>query len=138
MLKKVAKRDQLGSPVIHYEPKGGLANLSTSYNYTLPVSINKDEETFAEIDSYSHINLISEDYFHFLSKNTRIEYLQEPPTSFSGMGSKLKSSYPPIMLNVQVGSVVLKARFVVTDLLKSAKILLNFVFSLECQQKKCQ
>jgi hypothetical protein len=69
MLKKAAKRDQLGSPVIHYEPKDGLANLSTSYNYTLPVSINKDEETFAEIDSDSHINLISEDYFHFLSKN---------------------------------------------------------------------
>ena len=97
----------------------------------MPVFVNKDEETFAEIDSDSHINLISEDYFNFLSKNTKIEYLQEPPTSFSGMGSNLKSSYPPIMLNVQVGSVVLKARFVVTDLLKSSKILLGTDFLIK-------
>jgi hypothetical protein len=30
MLKKVEKRDQPGSPVIHYEPKDGLADLSTN------------------------------------------------------------------------------------------------------------
>ena len=37
----------------------------------------------------------------------------------------------PIMLNVQVGSVVLKARFVVTDLLKSSKILLGTDFLIK-------
>ncbi len=41
---------------------------------------------WAEIDSDSHLNLITEDYYFYLANNTKITYINEPPTSFSGMG----------------------------------------------------
>jgi hypothetical protein len=44
------------------------------------------------------------------------------------MGSQLKSEYPPIMLQVQIGNVICQARFIVTNHLKSSKILLGSDF----------
>ena len=44
------------------------------------------------------------------------------------MGSQLKSEYSPIMLQVQIGNVICQARFIVTNHLKSSKILLGSDF----------
>ncbi len=117
-----------GKEVIHFTPDKGKAWESSSYNYKLLVSINEDSEVWAEIDSDSHLNLITEEYYFYLANNTQITYINEPPTSFSGMGSQLKSEYPPIMLQVQIGNVICQARFIVTNHLKSSKILLGSDF----------
>jgi hypothetical protein len=44
------------------------------------------------------------------------------------MGSSLSSDYPPVMLNVQIGRVAMKARFVVTKDLYTSPVLLGSDF----------
>jgi hypothetical protein len=74
---KMSRMDHLyvpGKEVIHFTPDKGKAWESSSYNYKLLVSINEDSEVWAEIDSDSHLNLISEDYYFYLANNTKITY----------------------------------------------------------------
>jgi hypothetical protein len=57
--------------------------------------------------------------------------IDEDPVSFKGMGSEIQSKYPPILLRIQIGRVLLEGRFVVTDLLHSSPLLLGSDFSVK-------
>ncbi len=93
--------------------------------------INTDNEVIAELDSDSHISLVSEEYFDRLTSLGPIEFLKEPPIKFKGMGSHLASKYSPIMLDVQIGRIKLKGRFIITDKLTSSPILLGSDFMIK-------
>jgi len=104
---------------------------AAQFNYKVKVRINDDDYVIAEIDTDSHICLINEEYFLELAKNTEIEFINEPPLEFNGLASTVKSKYSPVMLNVQIGRVIMKNRFVVTDSLKSSPILLGSDFLMD-------
>jgi len=52
-----------------------------TYNFKIRVSINLQKPVYAEIDSDSHLSLISESYFKILKKRSKIMYLDEEPPS---------------------------------------------------------
>ncbi len=83
------------------------AEAATRFNYKVEVKINDDSLVLAEIDTDSHISLISEDYFKKIMKLGDIEYLHEQPPSFHGLGSSVKSKYSPVILNVQIGKTTI-------------------------------
>jgi len=104
---------------------------AAQFNYKVKVRINDDDFVIAEIDTDSHICLITEEYFLELAKNAEIEFINEPPLEFNGLASRVKSKYSPVMLSVQIGRVIMKNRFVVTDSLKSSHILLGSDFLMD-------
>jgi hypothetical protein len=107
------------------------AKTPTNFNYKVRVRVNDDRDVIAEIDTDSHISLISESYYRRLCKFGFVEELDEEPISFCGMGSEIQSKYPPIILKLQIGRVLLESRFVITDLLKSSPILLGSDFCIK-------
>ena len=80
---------------------------------------------FAELDSDSHISILSQAYYERIKKLCKLEFLNEKPIHFKGMGSSLKSNYPPLMLDLQIGKVLLKGRFIISDHLKTSPLLLG-------------
>jgi len=120
-------KDKKSSGVINLESKVS-GDTVTHYNFKVKCQINDLDEVIAEIDSDSHISLISTEYFDRLNDMDEIDYLSEPPPVFNGLGSVVYSRYSPISLNVQIGRVRMKNRFVVTDLLKSSPLLLGTDF----------
>ena len=78
-----------------------------------------------EIDSDSHISLILEEYFDSVLSKHAVTFLNEPPPSFDGMGSHLKSKYPPVSLQFQIGGLTLSSRFAISSELTSSPILLG-------------
>ena len=113
--------------IVRLKPQN--AEKATNFNYKIPVLINGFErKVFAEIDSDSHLNLIQNSFYETIAANGPVKMLDETPTIFSGLGSRLKSKLPPVMLDVQVGDVVISARFVVTDDLTSSPVLLGTDF----------
>jgi hypothetical protein len=130
-MKKLAKSDQkfvTETNIVHYTPDDACTRTVSRYNYRIQVKCNNDSYVMAEIDTDSHLSLISENYFNELSSKGDIEILNEQKVLFSGIGSNLKSNYPPIMLKIQIGRVILEGRFVVTSLLTSSPILLGSDF----------
>ena len=98
---------------------------STRYNFKCLIKLGESPPVMCEIDSDSHISLISEEYFdNVLSKNT-VTFLEEPPPIFDGMGSHLKSKYPPVSLQFQIGGLTLSSRFAVSSELTSSPILIG-------------
>ena len=94
-------------------------------NFKIPIKLEDQDTVLAEIDSDSHLSIIAESYFDkYLSKKT-INFIDESPTRFSGMGSDLTSPYPPMQLNFQVGGVKLSGRFVVSPALTSSPLLIG-------------
>jgi len=129
--KRLAKTDALYDKqegIVRHEPDISHAMESTTYNYKIPLRIENQSEVLCEIDSDSHLNLISEWYFRKLQRNCKLEFLKEKPVEFFGMGSSLTSDYPPVMLKVQVGRVAMKARFIVTKDLFTSPVLLGSDF----------
>ncbi len=68
----------------------------TNFNYKVKIKVEDDSFVIAELDSDSHISLMSESYFNRLSELTKIKYLPEAPVTFSGMGSTVTSPYSPM------------------------------------------
>ncbi len=116
--------------IINLEPSNSNREL-TNYNYKVKIKVENDRYVIAELDSDSHISLISESYFHRLNAMTEIKYLPEEPVTFNGLGSTYTSPYSPIELQVQIGRVRMSGRFVVTSLLTSSPILLGTDFTVQ-------
>ncbi len=102
----------------------------STYNYKVKVRVENDDHVVAEIDSDSHISLISEEYYNHLIRENTVEHLPEQPMTFQGLGSTIVSKYPPIMLYIQIGRIRTRNRFIVTSLLKSSPILLGTDFTV--------
>jgi len=99
-----------------------------TYNFKVRVSINLQKPVFAEIDSDSHLSLISDTYFKILKKRTKINHMDEDPQSFKSLTGYVESEYPPLKLNVQIGNVHMQGRFIVSSHLKSSELLLGSDF----------
>ena len=115
-------------PIIKYEPKRELKQ--THYNFKVSVRVNRMDDTIAELDSDSHISLVSEKYFIMLKNMGNVQGLDEDPVVFEGLGSRIKSKFPPFMMYVQIGRVELQGRFVVTEHLDSSLVLLGTDFCI--------
>jgi hypothetical protein len=129
--KRLAKTDVLYDKqegIVKHEPDVSHAKESTTYNYKIPLRIENQSEVLCEIDSDSHLNLITEWYFRKIQRNSKVEFLKEKPVEFFGMGSTLTSDYPPVMLKVQIGRVAMRARFVITRELFTSPVLLGSDF----------
>lgn len=109
--------------IIRGPPADG--EVQRQYNFKVQVRINDDSFIIAELDSDSHISLITEEYFNHLLSISEVEYLSEEPVTFNGLNSVIKSKYPPVLLRVQIGRIVMTHRFVVTNTLNSSPILLG-------------
>ena len=104
----------------------------TNFNYHGTVKVGNDDNlTQAEIDCDSHFNLIAEDYFKEIQQLGHVKFLDEPCPKYSGLGtdsSSLVSKYPPVLIDVQIGRVLLTVRFVVCSYFygsKGAQVLLG-------------
>ncbi len=82
----------------------------------------------AEVDTDSHLNLISAKYFERIKNEGSITFLNEQPTEYSGLGSSLRSEYPPVILSIQIGHCIIKARFIVSKELKSSPVFIGSDF----------
>ena len=102
----------------------------THYNFKVTVRVNREHETMAELDSDSHISLISEHFFEVLKKAGQVEFLEDDPVAFEGLGSRIQFKYSPIMLTVQIGRVELYGHFIVTSALDSSSLLLGTDFAV--------
>ena len=114
--------------VVKPTPVGDLRQ--TQYNYKVRVRVENDTETIAELDSDSHISLITEEYFHHLQSMGSLEVLPEDPIVFEGLGSRIQTKHPPVVLQIQIGKCLLKGRFIVTEHLSSSPILLGTDFTV--------
>jgi len=109
--RKLAKTDltfRQDTEILKFTPDDEDVTQASKYNFKIKVTINDMEPILAELDSDSHISLISERYYNQLLENGPIEFLNEKPLSFQGMGSSLSSKHPAIMLNVQVGRLMMR------------------------------
>jgi hypothetical protein len=102
----------------------------STYNYKVKVRVENDDHVVAEIDSDSHISLISEEYYEHLVRQNPVEHLPEQPMTFQGLGSTIVSKYPQMMLYIHIGRIRTRNRFIVTSLLKSSPILLGTDFTV--------
>jgi hypothetical protein len=93
-------------------------------NCKVDVALENLNPVQAEIDTDSHISLISEPYYLKHNKNADLKTLDEPIPNYEGMGSFLTSKYKPISVEFQLGSVQLSGRFVISSELTS--FLLNY------------
>jgi hypothetical protein len=114
--------------IIKHEPDHFHAMDGSTYNFKIPVRVETDKEIISEINSDSHLNLIAEWYFKRLQKISHIQFLNEKPTEFCGMGLNLSSDHSSLMLNIQLGRNAMKARFVVSKELQTSPIILGSVF----------
>jgi hypothetical protein len=102
-----------------------------------PVTVHKNfcvlgrlfqkENVLFEIDTDSQLSLIAVDYFinHVKPYLKLKNYLDESNPEYGGLGSELKSKYPPLYIDFQIGGAVLSGRFVVSDELKSSPVLIG-------------
>ncbi len=65
--------------IIDLDPEVGGRD-ATNFNYKVKVKVENDSSVIAELDSDSHISLISESYFNRLSELTEIKYCEGHPS----------------------------------------------------------
>jgi hypothetical protein len=131
MQRKLAKQDALWNKdigLLHITPERDDVEKATHFNYKIKCRINTDSYVVAEIDTDSHLNLISSKYFEKIKNKGGVMFLNEQPTEYSGLGSSLKSEYPPVMLSLQIGHCIIKARFIVSKELSSSPVLIGSDF----------
>jgi hypothetical protein len=102
----------------------------SQFNFKVKMKVEDDDFVIGELDTDSHLSLISEEYFDKIEKDKDVGYLAEPPVEFNGLNSTVTSKYSPILLTVQIGRCVMQNRFVVTDTLKRSPILLGSDFMI--------
>ena len=114
-----------GGEVLNMMTEG--KEIVANINYKFLVKIMDATPVLSELDSDSHLSLISEDYFEkVLMKRLKKEnYLNEKPPTFQGLGSYNISKYPPLKLEIQIGGVRLSGRFVVTNTLTTSYVLIG-------------
>ena len=115
--------------VVHLDHEIG-GREPTNFNYKVKIKVEDDDWIICELDSDSHISLVSETYFNRLKDIAKITYLPGQPITFNGLGSEITSPHPSILLNVQIGRVSMKGTFVVTPLLTSSPVLLGTDFTV--------
>ncbi len=131
MQRKLAKQDALWNKdigLLHITPERDDVEKATHFNFKVKCRINTDNYVVAEIDTDSHLNLISSKYFEKIKNQGGVMFLNEQPTEYSGLGSSLKSEYPPVMLSIQIGHCIIKARFIVSKELSSSPVLIGSDF----------
>jgi hypothetical protein len=97
---KFAKNDLLfnkEADVLKFEPDFEDPTHPAKYNFKIKVKVNNLEPILAELDSDSHISLINLKFLNTLLDNGPLEFLDEDPLNFKGMGSDLSSKHPPVM-----------------------------------------
>ena len=89
------------------EPKVTHYNVGSPHiNIRAPLYIN-NVYTLAEIDTDSHLSLLSEQFYNKLVKTSEISYAKGPPETFKGMGGQLITALqPPLFLKVRIGHTV--------------------------------
>ena len=128
--KNLAKSDTV------FRRRGSIIDLTTqnegkpvNVNFLVKIKIQDLPSTIAELDSDSHLSLISEEYFNKNLKhviNSDNVLYNEPKTVFKGMGGgRLQSPIHPLQLTFQIGGAILSGRFVVTQALRTSDILLG-------------
>jgi hypothetical protein len=107
--------------------------VNKNLNFKIKVSINGLKPVDAEIDSDSHLSLISLEYFLSIRDKCDINFLNEAPTVFNGIGSNVVSDFPPFLAEIQIGRVLTQVKFIVTNHLSTSPCLLgtDFIFSHE-------
>ena len=120
-----------------YKGKGPLIKIenerdveATTYNYRVQVRLRNHDFVWAELDTDSHISLITPDLFNELEKKAKIDFLPLEPICFEGMGSSLVSPHPPFMLDLQMGQCSFRVRFSVCEQLTSSPVLLGSDFTV--------
>ena len=100
---------------------------ATRYNFKTLCRIQGLNVVLAEMDSDSHISLITQEYFENCIQPvlTPQNYLNEEPPTFRGFGAFLTSKYPPLKLDFQIGGVLLSGRFIITSELHSSPVLIG-------------
>jgi hypothetical protein len=133
---KFAKNDLLfkkDSEVFKFEPDFEDPTHPAKYNFKLKVKVNNTEPILAELDSDSHISLISLKFFNSLLDKGPLEFLDENPLEFKGMGSDLSSKHPPVMLDLQIGRIMMRGRFIITEHLSTSPMLIGSDFMVKNQ-----
>ena len=121
-----SENEKLVTPV----PLGDVAS-SSNFNFKVKCRVNEDTPVLCEIDSDSHISLITEQYFRRLQSLGPLEILDEDPIAFEGLGSRIQTKFPPVMLALQIGRCTLRGRFIVTEHLSSSPVLLGTDFCVK-------
>ena len=116
-----------------YQKKHKLTDLRTTKNdnsnkcnYVVEAKIyGLDKVVRMEIDSDSHLSLLSEKFFLKHKHEYEWEFSDEEPPRYHGMGGAIRSKYPPLILELQLGGTLISGRFVITSELKNVEILLG-------------
>jgi len=116
-----------------FDPAKGIINLETiteapaqRINFKIRIKLNDNEPVIAEVDTDSHLSLISEEYFLDVLQKQDIRFIDETEyPSYNGLGSALKSNYPALALTFQIGGIRMSGRFVVASELRSSIVLLG-------------
>jgi hypothetical protein len=95
--------------LLHITPERDDVEKATHYNFKVKCRINTDSHVVAEVDTDSHLNLISAKYFERINNRGSVTFLNEQPTEYSGLGSSLRSEYPPVILSIQIGHCTVAA-----------------------------
>ena len=115
-----------------YQPDRGLLDLRTTeedppqrLNFKVQAKIGFFDPILAEIDSDSHLSIINEKYFRSTLLKGNVKFAPEEPPTFNGLGSKLKSEFPPVLLDLQIGGALLSGRFIVSKEMCSSQMLIG-------------
>jgi hypothetical protein len=132
--KVTVSKDNLLKGDPYYKQRGTILDLrtknekeATHINFKCLVKIENKNVVLAEIDSDSHVSLLTEHYYNqHLKGQCDEKFLKEDKPTFKGMGGTwLISKYPPLALNFQLGSCLLSGRFVITSELNSSVVLIG-------------
>ena len=91
------------------------------------VLINDEIKARAQIDNGAQLSLMSKDCYMRLSETqTPIEHRPFEEITVKGLGGYLKVMQPPVLLQLQIGNMVMNHKFLVTEELKRIDLLLGF------------
>jgi hypothetical protein len=112
-----------------YQERGEILDLTTEeeppantkFNFITEINMIPNQTVFAEIDSDSHISMISEKYFQKIREEQKdMRILNEDNTTFKGVGGPIiRAQFPPLALTFNMGGIKFSNRFTVSDTLNS-------------------
>jgi hypothetical protein len=114
--------------LLDFTPERDDVEKVTHYNFKVKCKINLDSFVVAKVDTDSHLNVISACYFKLIKKKGSDMFLDEQPMEYSGLGTRLWSKYSPVILSIQIGHCVFRARFIVSRELTSSPVLIGSDF----------
>jgi hypothetical protein len=120
--------------LLHFTPERDDVKKVTHYNFKVKCRINLDSFVVAKVDTDSHLNLISAYYFELIKKKGSDMFLNEQPMEYLGLGTRLWSKYSPVILSIQIGLCVFRARFIVSRELTSNPVLIGSDFLVKNEE----